>query len=74
MRSRLRAPLLLLLNGGGRSRTFALPPGAGPHWEPLLTSVPFPPPFAAALATLVPHSFMLLRPAGPAHPGVSSHE
>ena len=68
------APLLLLLNGGGRSRTFALPPGAGPHWEPLLTSVPFPPPFAAALATLVPHSFMLLRPAGPAHPGVSSHE
>jgi glycogen operon protein len=64
-------PVLLLLNGGGRARTFALPVASCPAWRPVLTSVPGPAPEAPVdHVTLVPHSFMLLGPAyGPDMPG-----
>ena len=64
-------PVLLLLNGGGRARTFALPGRDWPAWRSLLTSVPGPAPAAPVdHVTLVPHSFMLLGPAdGPDTPG-----
>jgi glycogen operon protein len=63
--------LLLLLNGGGRARTFALSGRDGPAWRSLLTSVPGPAPAAPMdHVALVPHSFMLLGPAdGPDTPG-----
>jgi isoamylase len=52
---------LLLVNGSGRARTFAVPSGAGTTWRSLLTSVPGPvPPASTDQVTLVPHSFMLL--------------
>ena len=61
---------LLLLNGSGRARTFALPAGTAPAWTPLLTSSPGAiPAVPADHVTLVPHSFMLLGPAsGPGFP------
>ena len=66
--------VILLLNGGGRARTFALPGEDGPAWRPLLTSVPGHAPTAPLdQVTLVPHSFMLLGPArGPDAPGDAS--
>ena len=55
---------LLLLNGGGRARTFALPSGRGAGWSPLLTSDAGAAPLAPVeRIALAPHSFMLLGPA-----------
>jgi hypothetical protein len=57
--------VLLLLNGGGRGRAFALPSEHGRGWDVELTSAPgVLPAGAVTQATLPPHSFMLLRPAG----------
>ena len=54
-------PLLLLLNGGGRSRAFALPERPKAAW----TSWSTPPTRASgevtAGLTLAPHSLVLLR-------------
>ena len=53
-------PLLLLLNGGGRSRAFALPPAAG-GWRVLIdTAHDVAGPVETGI-TLAPHSLVLLR-------------
>jgi isoamylase len=54
-------PLLLLLNGGGRSRAFALPNGAG-SWRVLIDTAHDVERVADAEITLAPHSLVLLKP------------
>jgi glycogen operon protein len=54
------APLLLLMNGGGRSRPFSLPGAAG-AWQILLDTAHDGERPAAAEVVLAPHSLVLLR-------------
>jgi glycogen operon protein len=53
-------PLLLLLNGGGRSRPFTLPPSSGP-WRVLVDTSHDGERPAEGSVTLAPHSLVLLR-------------
>jgi isoamylase len=53
-------PLLLLLNGGGRSRPFALPTAATP-WEVLLDTAHDVAAVTDTTVTIAPHSLVLLR-------------
>jgi len=54
-------PLLLLLNGGGRSRAVALPGGLAGPWSVLLDTAHDDRRAAHADLTLAPHSLVLLR-------------
>jgi glycogen operon protein len=56
-------PILLLLNGGGRTKSFSLPAIGRPgSWTELIdTSHQVPRPVQEARVSLVPHSLMLLR-------------
>lgn len=54
--------ILLLLNGGGRSRSFTLPPPERPEtWTEVLDTAGSPVPVSEKLMNLAPHSLMLLR-------------
>ena len=53
-------PLLVLLNGGGRSRPFALPTAATP-WEVLLDTAHDVAAVTDTTVTIAPHSLVLLR-------------
>jgi isoamylase len=55
------APLLLLVNGGGRSRSFAVPARPGGVWRVLVDSARDGEREAAAEVTLAPHSLVLLK-------------
>ena len=54
-------PMLLLLNGGGRNREFALPAPAASRWDVLLDTAHEPIGPVGAALTLAPHSLVLLR-------------
>jgi glycogen operon protein len=54
-------PLLLLLNGGGRSRPFVLPPSPGEWWV-LMDTAHEGRRAAEPTVTLAPHSLVFLRP------------
>jgi glycogen operon protein len=55
-------PILLLLNGGSRTKTFRLPSTSSPGaWSPLLDTAHSPGHAALENVTLAPHSLMLLR-------------
>jgi isoamylase len=56
-------PILLLLNGGGRTKSFSLPAIGHPgSWTGLIdTAHPSPPPVHRGRLSLVPHSLVLLR-------------
>ena len=56
-------PLLLLLNGGGRSRPFALPAAPAGPWTVLVDTAHEGSREITAALTLAPHSLVLLRPA-----------
>ncbi len=55
-------PLLLLLNGGGRSRAFTLPAQPAGAWTALVDSAHEGPRPVSDGLTLAPHSLVLLRP------------
>ena len=59
--SRTATPLLLLLNGGGRSRAFALPERPEGPWTVLLDTAHEGERAITAGLTLAPHSLVLLR-------------
>jgi isoamylase len=54
-------PMLLLMNGGGRSRAFTLPACAGGAWHVLLDTAHDGERPADAAVTLAPHSLVLVR-------------
>jgi len=54
-------PLLLLLNGGGRTRAFVLPERGNGTWEVLLDTAHEGEREAEAGIALAPHSLVLLR-------------
>jgi glycogen operon protein len=56
-------PILLLLNGGGRTKSFSLPTFERPGtWAGLIHTSPRPPlPVQEGKVMLVPHSLLLLR-------------
>jgi hypothetical protein len=56
-------PILLLLNGGGRTKSFSLPVMEGPGiWVELMHTAPrVPLPAQEGRVALVPHSLLLLR-------------
>ena len=54
-------PMLLLLNGGGRNREFALPPPAAGRWHVAVDTAHAAVGEVDTAVTLAPHSLVLLR-------------